>query len=58
MAPIILIVCAPIATNFFLQGLTIKALAQKWEKLHQINDVIDTNIIIVRKLDEKTVKRV
>ena len=37
----------------FVQRLTIKALAQIWKNLHKINDVI-----IVRKLAEKTVKRV
>ena len=42
----------------FVQELTIKALAQIWEKLHKINDVIDNGVIIVRKLAEKTVKRV
>ena len=42
----------------FVQGLTIKALAQIWKKLHKINDVIDNDVILVRKLAEKTVKRV
>ena len=42
----------------FLQGFTIKALAQIWKKLHKINDVIDNDVIIMRKLAEKTVKRV
>ena len=37
----------------FVQRLTIKVLAQIWKKLHKINDVI-----IVRKLAKKTVKRV
>ena len=37
----------------FVQGLTIEALAQIWKRLHKIDDVI-----IVRKLAEKTVKRV
>ena len=39
----------------FVQGLTIKALAQIWKNLHKINDVID-NDVILRKLAEKTVK--
>ena len=40
-----------------LQGLTIKTLAQIWKKLHKINDVIDNDVIIMRKLAEKTVRR-
>ena len=42
----------------FAQGLTIKALAQIWEKLHKINNIMDNDVIILRKLAEKTVKRV
>ena len=42
----------------FVQGLKIKALAQIWKKLHKINDVIDNDVVIVRNLAEKTVKRV
>ena len=40
--------------NFVLR-LTIKALAEIWKNLHKINDVIDNDVIIVRKLVEKTV---
>ena len=36
----------------FVQGLTIKALAQIWKNLHKINDVI-----IVRKLAKKDSKK-
>ena len=42
----------------FLQGLTIKALAQIWKNLYKINDVIDVDVIILRNLAEKTGKRV
>ena len=41
----------------FVQGLTIKALAQIWKKLYKIHDVIYNDVIIVRKLAEKTVTR-
>ena len=47
---------APSQQNF-VQGLTIKALAIIWKNLHKIHDVIDNDVIIVRKLAEKTVKR-
>ena len=40
----------------FVQGLTIKALAQIRKKLHKINDVIDNDVIILRKIAEKRVK--
>ena len=40
----------------FGQGLTIKAPAQIWKKLHKINEVIDNDVNIARKLAEKTVK--
>ena len=42
----------------FAKRLTIKVLAQIWEKIHQINDVIDSDVIILRNLAKKTVKRV
>ena len=42
----------------FAQGLTIKVLAQILKKIHQINDVIDSYVIILRNLAKKTVKRV
>ena len=41
----------------FVQGLTIKALAQIWKKLHKVNDVIDNDVIKVRKLAERAVTR-
>ena len=53
---IIFSVCGPIATKFFLHGLAIKELAQIWKKMDKINDVIDNDVIIVRKLAEKTVE--
>ena len=34
----------------FVQGLTIKASAQFWKNLHKINDVIDSDVIILRNL--------
>ena len=50
------VVCGPIATKF-CTGID-KALAQIWKNLHKINDLIDNDVIIVRRLAEKTVKRV
>ena len=35
-----------------------KALAQIWKKMHKINDAIDNDVIIVRKLAEKNSNRV
>ena len=42
----------------FVQLLTIKALAQTWKNYHKINDVIDSDVIILRNLAKKTVKMV
>ena len=43
----------------FVQGLTIKALAQIWKEIWiKINDVIDNGVIIMKKLAEKILKRV
>ena len=49
--PVIFVVCGAIATKFVLR-LTIKALAQVWKNLHKINDVIDSDVIILRNCAE------
>ena len=49
---------AALSQQNFVQGLTMKALAQIWrKKLYKIHDVIDDDVIIVRKLAEKAVTR-
>ena len=53
MPPLLSSLFVDLSQRNFVQGLTIKALAQIWKKLHKINDVI-----IVKKLAEKTVTRV
>ena len=47
----------PIATKF-CTGIDNQSISSNMEKMHKINDVIDNDLIIVRKLAEKTVKRV
>ena len=42
----------------FVQGFIIKTLAQIWKNLHKLYDVVDNDVIIVRKLAEKTVTRI
>ena len=55
---IIFIVCGPIATKS-CTGIDNQSISLNMEKnLHKINDVIDNDVIIVRNLAEKTVKRV
>ena len=55
---IIFVVCGPIATKF-CTGTDNQSISSNIEKnLHKINDVIDNDVNIVRKLAEKTVKRV
>ena len=57
MPPIIFIVCGPIETNF-CTGIDNQSISSNMEKnLHKIHDVIDNDVIIVRKLAEKTVTR-
>ena len=55
--PLLSLLFVDLLQRNFAQGLTIKALAQ-YGKMYKINDVIDNDVIIVRKLAEKTVKRV
>ena len=55
--PIIFVVCGPIKTNF-CTGIDNQSISSNMENLHKSNDVIDNNVIIVRKLAEKTVKGV
>ena len=55
--PIIFVVCGPIATKFCTR-IDNQIISSNMEKLHKINDVIHNDVIIVRKLAEKTVKRV
>ena len=58
LPPIIFIVCGPITTKF-CTGIENQSISSNIGKnLHKINDVIDNDVIIVRKLVEKTVKRV
>ena len=54
---IILAVCGPIA-NKFCTGIDNEGISSIWKDLHKINDVIDNDVIIVRKLAEQTVKTV
>ena len=56
MPPLLSSLFVNLSQRNFVQGLTIKALAQIWKKLHKINEVTDSNVIIVRNLAEKTVK--
>ena len=54
--PIIFVVCGPITTKF-CRGINNQSIGSNMEKnLHKINDIIDNDIIIVKKLSEKTVK--
>ena len=54
--PIIFLVCGPIATKF-CTGIENQSITSNMEKnSHKINDVIDNDVIIVRKLAEKTEK--
>ena len=53
--PIIFVVLDLLQRNF-VQVLTVQAPAQIWKNLHKINDVIDDDVFIVRKLAEKTIK--
>ena len=57
-APLLSSLFVDLSKQNFVQGLTIKALHQIWKKLHKINDVIDSDVIILRNLAKKTVKRV
>ena len=52
--PIIFSLVVNVSQRNFVHGMTIKALAQIWKKLHKIDD----DVIVVRKLAKKTVKRV
>ena len=40
----------------FAQGLIIKGLAQIWKRSHKFNDVIASDVIILRHLAKETVK--
>ena len=42
----------------FSTGIENQSISSNIEKLHKTNDVIDNNVIILRKLAEKTVERV
>ena len=54
---IISVVCSPIATKF-CKGIDNQSISSNMGKnLHEINDVTDNDVIIVRKLAEKTVTR-
>ena len=56
--PIIFIVCGPIAMKF-CKGIDNQSISSNMEKyLHKINDIIDSDVIILRNLAKKTVKRV
>ena len=55
---IIFVVCGPIATKFFT-GINNQSISSTMGKnLHKINDVMDNEVIIMRNLAEKAVKRV
>ena len=53
----IFIVCGPIATKF-CTGIDNQSVSSNMKKLHNINDVIDSDVIILRHLAKKTVKKV
>ena len=54
---IIFVVCGPIATKLCTE-IDNQSVSSNIEKnLHKIHDVIDNDVIIVRKLAEKTVTR-
>ena len=56
--PIIFVVCGPIRTKLCI-GIDNQSISLHVEKnWYKINDVIDNDVIIVRKLAEKTVKRI
>ena len=55
--PIIFVVYGHIATNL-VQGLTIKAFAEIWKKLHKTDVIIYSDVVILRNLAKKTRKRV
>ena len=56
--PFIFVVCKPIATKF-CTGIDNQSISSNMEKkVHKIIDVIDNDVILVRNLAEKTVKRV
>ena len=55
--PIIFVVSGVIATKFCTE-IDNQSISSNMEKMHKINDVIDNDVIIVRKLPERTVKRV
>ena len=54
---IVFVVCGPIATKF-CTGIANQGISSNVEKnLHKIHDVIGNDVIIARKLAEKTVAR-
>ena len=49
--------CGPITTKF-CTGTDSQSVSSDMEKIHNMNDVIDSDVIILRNLTKKTVKRV
>ena len=48
--------CGPFTTKF-CTGIDNQSVSSNMEKIHQINDVIDSDVIILRNIAKKTVKK-
>ena len=54
--PITFVVCGPITTKF-CTGIDSQSVNSNMKKLHKINDIMDSDVIILRNLAKNTVKR-